>query len=222
MGFGTLFIGYFLLLNVTYYSYTDLICALIMALGLYKLSTVNRYFKYTLYTALAFAAVGATEFVREVILTFSPAANLSLEFLPILRSGVLCALTVCMLLGIREVATEVDLPTLAARAKRMTIPTALIYLTTIILDTPSLFASAKPIAVAVFFVLVLIATLFLIINNLITIYSAYMRICMPSELTENKQSRFEFVNKFRKYEEEKSAEYAKYRQEKLKNKAKKK
>ena len=30
------------------------------------------------------------------------------------------------------------------------------------------------------------------------------------------------VNKFRKYEEEKSAEYAKYRQEKLKNKAKKK
>ena len=212
MGFGTLFIGYFLLLNVTYYSYTDLICALIMALGLYKLSTVNRYFKYTLYTALAFAAVGATEFVREVILTFSPTANLSLEFLPILRSAALCALTVCLLLGIREVATEVDLPSLATRAKRMTIPAALIYLSAIILDTPSLFASIEPIAVAVVFVLLLIATLFLIINNLITIYSAYMRICMPSELTENKQSRFEFVNKFRKYEEEKSAEYAKYRQ----------
>ena len=222
MGFGTLFIGYFLLLNVTYYSYTDLICALIMALGLYKLSTVNRYFKYTLYTALAFAAVGATEFVREIILMFSPTANLSLDFLPILRSAVLCALTVCMLLGIKEVAAEVDLPSLAKRAERMLIPAALIYLPTIILDTPTLFVSVDPLAVAVFFALLLIATLFLHINNLITVYSAYMRICMPSELTQNKQSRFEFVNKFRKYEEEKSAQYAKYRQEKLKNKANKK
>ena len=45
MGFGTLFIGYFLLLNLTYYGFTDVIAASVMLLGLYKLSGVNKYFK---------------------------------------------------------------------------------------------------------------------------------------------------------------------------------
>lgn len=223
MGFGTLFIGYFLLLNVTYYAYTDIIASLIMALGLYRLSSVNRYFKYTLYISLALAAVGATEFVREIILMFSPTQELMLGFLPILRSAVLCALTVCMLLGIVDVAREVDLPALATRARRMTAPTAIIYVATVILDTPTLFSGVEPIVAAVIFVIVLIATLFLIIYNLITLYSAYMRICMPSELApKEKQSRFGFVNKFRAYEDKKSAEYAEYKREKIKNKAKKK
>ena len=223
MGFGTLFIGYFLLLNVTYYAYTDIIAALVMALGLFKLSSVNRYFKHSAFISLAFAAVGAAELVCEIILMLSPAAKLSLAFLPQLRSGAICALSIFILLGIYDVAREVDLPILAARAKRMLIPTALIYLGTVILDTPSLFSGVEPIIVAVIFVIVLIATLFLVIYNLITLYSAYMRICMPNELVpKEKQSKFGFVNKFRAYEDKKAAEYAEYKREKSKNKAKKK
>ncbi len=223
MGFGTLFIGYFLLLNVTYYAYSDLVAALIMALGLYKLSSVNRYFKYAAFISLAFAAVGATEFVREIIRMFSPTVNLTFAFLPPIRSAVICALTVCMLFGIHDVAREVDLPTLAARTKRMLVPTAVIYLATIILDTPTLLSGVSPIVAALIFVIVMIATLFLIICNLITVYSAYMRICMPDELEpSSKKSRFEFVNKFRAYEDKKAAEYVEYKRTKVKNKAKKK
>ena len=89
MGFGTLFIGYFLLLNVTYYSFTDLVAALIMAVGLTKLSTVNRYFKYASFAALGFAAVGLVEFISELIRMLSPSLKASLWFMPIIRSAVL-------------------------------------------------------------------------------------------------------------------------------------
>ena len=51
MGFGTLFFGYFLILNVTYYGFTDAIAAAVMLLGFYKLSTVNSYFKYAAYVS---------------------------------------------------------------------------------------------------------------------------------------------------------------------------
>ncbi len=223
MGFGTLFIGYFLLLNVTYYAWSDLLAALIIALGLYKLSSVNGYFKYATYASLAAATVGAVEFGREIFLMFSPTSDAALGFLPIIRSATLCAMTLTMLLGIYEVAREVDLPALAARAKRMMIPTAVIYLGNIILDTPQLFKNVEPIAVAAIFAVLLIATLFLLIYNLVTIYTAYSRICMPSELEhKEKKSKLGFVNKFRAYENEKAAEYAEYRREKIKNKAKKK
>ena len=42
MGFGLLFIGYFFLLNLTYFEYTDLLGALVMFLAFYKLQTVNK------------------------------------------------------------------------------------------------------------------------------------------------------------------------------------
>ena len=38
MGFGILFCGFFLLLNVFWFQYTDLLSALILLYGLYKLS----------------------------------------------------------------------------------------------------------------------------------------------------------------------------------------
>jgi hypothetical protein len=41
MGFGMLFIGYFLLINITYFEYTDIIAAMLMLMAAYKLSFVN-------------------------------------------------------------------------------------------------------------------------------------------------------------------------------------
>ena len=61
MGFGLLFIGYFLLLNLTYYGYTDLICALVMFMALYKLQSVNKYFRFALIPTGLFGAVGMVE-----------------------------------------------------------------------------------------------------------------------------------------------------------------
>ena len=63
--------------------------------------------------------------------------------------------------------------------------------------------------------LLLLATLLLIIYNLITIYTAYMRICMPNELTQSaKKSKFGFVNKFKEYESERAKEYLEYKRQK--------
>ena len=42
MGFGTLFIGYFLVLNLVNYGATDLIAGIIMMMEFYKLRTVNK------------------------------------------------------------------------------------------------------------------------------------------------------------------------------------
>ena len=223
MGFGTLLIGHFLLLNVTYYAFTDLIAALIMALALTKLSGVNSYFRYGSYAALGFAALGLSEFVLEAIRLFAPNSALTLPYLPILRSGVVLALTLLILLGIRDVAKEVDLPKLAARADRM-IPTAsVIYILTALLDTPSLFSGIEPIYLAAASLITLFATLFLIIYNLITVFCAYSGICMPEDLElKDKPSRFGFVNKFREYEDKKYQEYADYRLEKHKKQGKKK
>ena len=223
MGFGTLFVGYFLLLNVTNYAYTDLVSALIMAVGLIKLSTVNSHFKNASVTALLFAAIGLIEFVCELLRLIDPATAFTVSFMPIIRSAVICVCTLLILFGIRDVASEVDLPSLATRAKRM-IPTApAVYVATIILDTPILFSGVEPIIAAVLFAIVLVATLFLIIYNLITVYSAYMKICMPSDnVPKEKRSRFGVVNKVRDYEQKKAIEYTEYKLEKIKSKDKKK
>ena len=61
MGFGTLFIGYFLLLNLTYYRFTDLIAALLMLLAFYKLREINRHFRVAIISSGLFAAIGAIE-----------------------------------------------------------------------------------------------------------------------------------------------------------------
>ena len=222
MGFGTLFIGYFLLLNVTYYAFTDLVAALIMALGLARLSTVNGHFRIALYISLGFSALGLAEFVLELIRMLGGGSG-TIFFVPILRSAVILALTVFMLFGIRDVATEVELPALATRAKRMIPTAALIYAAAMILNTPSLFSGVEPLVVAAVSAIVLIATLLLIIYNLVSIYSAYMRICMPSDKEQTeKPSRFGFINKFREHEAMRAAEYEEYRRGKRKSKENKK
>ena len=223
MGFGTLLIGYFLLLNVTNYALTDLIASLIMALGLAKLSSVNKHFSSALFASMALAAVGLIELVLTITQLFAPQIDISLSFLPILRSAVICMTTVLILLGIRDVAAEVDLPSLAARAKRMIPVSAVIYIATIILDTPILFKNVEPIIAAAAFAIVLIATLFLIIFNLVTMYSAYMRICMPNQTEKTKKhSRLEFFNKLKEQQELRTKEYNEYVSEKIKNKDNKK
>ena len=62
MGFGTLFIGYFLLLNLTYYGFTDLIAAAVLLLGLYRLSRINKHFLAASVVAVLFLIFGFAEF----------------------------------------------------------------------------------------------------------------------------------------------------------------
>lgn len=223
MGFGTLFIGYFLLLNIAYYSFTDVIAALIMSMGLYKLSPVGKPFKYAFYSSIAFSALGFFEFILEIIRMFSPTSSFDelFSFISIPRYTLIALTSVMMLTGIRDVAKEVKLTSLYKRASFMIAPTGALYVLLALLEVPlSFIENAKPLAVMS--VLLLLFGFIAVIINLTLIYKAYMKICMPDEKDMPlKPSKFDFVNKFRERSEEKNREYAEYKIEKLKKKAEK-
>ncbi len=226
MGFGILFFGYFLLLNLTYSSFTDLIAALIMALALNKLSEINRPFKNGFFASLVFALLGLIELVLAVITMFAPTVKIDsiLSYIMIPRYFVIAVLTLFILLGIEAVSKEVGLTELAKKA-RFTMPFVLaVYGISAILDVPF----KSPAVIKVFTVIsfiTIISTFIIIAVNLVTIYRAYAKICMPEDKDndcEDKPSRFGFVNKYREHNEEKQREYAQYRYEKTVKKMSKK
>ena len=224
MGLGTLFIGYFLLLNVTYFGYTDLLAGLIMLMGLYKLLTINKQFKNAFVCTSAFSVLGAAELVISLITTFMPLfkEEAILVYLTPARYVILLALSFFVMLGIRDVADEVGLKILSKKAGYYAYVSLIAFALAAIMDIPFLtFISAK--GLAIISLLVLSFVFITIAIDLSVIYKAYMKICMPSDLvsnTEEKKSRFEFVNKFRDYEKGKQREYAEYKLSKMNAKPK--
>lgn len=226
MGFGTLFIGYFLLLNLTYFAYTDLISALIMLMGLYKLSTVNKPFKYAFYVASVFAVFGTGELVISFIKIFYPLfkEGAVLSYVTPLRYLIIGALTVYTMIGVRDVASEVRLNALKAKAGTYVYVSAVTFAFAAILDLPVLDFIERKI-LAVLSITVLLTLFIIIVIELTIIYKAYMKICMPSDLASDgqpKKSKYQFVNKFREHEAEKQREYAEYKFNKMVSKSNKK
>ena len=66
MGFGYLFVGFVLLLNIGYYAYTDLIAALLISLGLSRLYKFCRPFFVSLILALVYGLIGTAELFFEL------------------------------------------------------------------------------------------------------------------------------------------------------------
>ena len=234
MGFGILFIGYFLLLNnVSYYMLTDVISALLMLMAFYKLAYLNRGFSLGFIFCSIFSLFGAFEFISEAMRMFN-FVSLGATFISVvgmIRYLLICLSTVFMLIGARDIAREVDLNALALRCHRGIILTFIIYALNIIWQTSSLLGFAPNVKfMALSGYIIILATLILVIMNLVSVYGCYMHICMPSDNAKGeKKSRFSFVNAFRAHEEEKRREYTEYKLdklnaklEKLKNKDKKK
>lgn len=227
MGFGTLFFGYFLLLNITYFYFTDLIAALIMAMSLNKLSSVNKFFKGGFYTALFLALIGAAELALQIYASFAPTFDLTgiSGYFALARYISIATCTAFILLGIEDVSYEVGLDALAKKARRNLIISFIVYAFATLLEIPMLEALVDIkilMRISVFTLLMIIVAVAL---NLFTIYSAYAKICMPNDKNhdvQDKPSRFEFVNKFREHSAERQKEYAEYRLEKMKKKNQKK
>ncbi len=216
MGFGTLFVGYFLLLNISYYGFTDIICALVMTFALYKLSPINQGFKRASWVGMAFAVFALFELVLAAIDMFFPSVELGalVSSVGMARSFTVCILTVFMLIGMRDICREVELSNLSVRCNRAIFVTFAVYSLNIIWQTSDLFGNFNVQLVLIVGILIILATLLLVSVNLISIYGCYMNICMPNEQKkskENEKSRFGFVNRFREHEEEKQREYAEYR-----------
>ena len=224
MGFGILFIGYFLVLNFAYCAFTDALAGAVMLYGLYKLSGINRGFNLAYYISMAFTALGLVELSVAAYDMFIPLSDTSLLLsLPaLLRHAVLGALCVSMLIGIAEVADEVGLRELSKRAKRNLILTAAVYCLNIMLEIPALSAVIAPAVLMALYFASIIATLAVTAMNLIAVYSCYMRICMPQEKEmPEKKSKFAFVNSLKQHEEAKSREYAEYKLQRFKDKQQK-
>ena len=209
MGFGTLFIGYFLLLNLTYSGFTDVIAAAVMLLGLYKLSGVNKQFKQSMIAMAVFFAFSLGEFGISTYELFmgSIGSPAMVSLISIARCWIIATFTFFMLKGIEAVAKEVDVEGLPAKASRLSVCTIVIYSAWIILEAPLSFI--PDIVLAFLSLITILATIVLIIANLTVIYSAYMRICMPGdEELKDKPSRFAFVNEYRARKEERDREEA--------------
>ncbi len=214
MGFGTLFIGYFLLLNIFNFAYTDLISALIMALGAYKLAEVSPDAKRGFYVCIPLGVLGLYELITVFIGMFgeAPAGEVLMGVIGIVRCALVGAVGFLFLTGIKKLAEELDIPRLKDRAKSARISVIIAYSIALILEIPSLDKIIPTKAIAIIALLSLAFTFFSIAYALTAIYSAYMRICMPEDLLkEEKKSKFSVVNKFRENEKKRGEEYADYK-----------
>ena len=230
MGFGTLFFGYFLLLDLPYQTLTNVAAAALIMYALFKLAYLNRPFRYALIFSYAFGVFAFGEAVLEVL---SMLYIIKLESIPLaialhsVRNILIGGVTFLMLLGMKEIASEVMLKRLSKKCDIWAKISFVIYCVNLAL-IPNLERLAdERILYALYAtkVVVSILTLFVICMNLTCIYGCYSSICMPSENTKTKEvkekSRFAFVNKFREHEDEKRREYAEYKIQKRQKKGKK-
>ncbi len=224
MGFGTLFIGYFLLLNLTYFSASDIIAAAIMLLGLYKLSFVNKKFKATMMVTALFLLFSFAEFGIWAYEMFfiKIDSTVLMSVLTVTRSLIIGAITVLLLMSIKEIAGEVELADIPKKCDKLMIASSVIYFLWIISEIPMPFISEYVLAVMA--VITVISTIAVLIVNLTVIYTCYMKICMPGDenIMVTKPSRFGFVNEYRKRKAERDAETQRERLELLKQRQERK
>jgi hypothetical protein len=223
MGFGVLFIAYFLLLNIAYFSFTDAILGFILLIAFDKLSFVNKYFVKAKIPVALFTLLGLIELFLEVYTMFVNLGSLYLysAIASALRYFLIALFTLFMLLGIEAVSKEVELFKIERRA-RVTIPFSLtVYLISMLLESPYLSSFFDDYTIALIGVCVLLAFMITVIFNLTVIYGAYANICMPGDLAKKeKASRFKFVESFKRHEDEKRREYLEYKIEKRKGRNK--
>ena len=230
MGFGTLFIGYFLLLNITYYTFTDVIAAAVMLLGLYKLSTVVKHFRAPAAFAAIFAVFGLAELILgavDMIFVKLFENQLLVSAVAVARSVIIAALTLLMLKALYSISRELEVDKVPLKCRAMMLWTTLLYGADILFETPFISTVLPAQVSAIFYLVIIIGMIVVVISNLTIIYSCYMQICMPDELNgkPEKPSRFAFVNEYRRRKAEKEAreieEIRKKQEEKLKRKRKK-
>lgn len=223
MGFGSLFIGYFFLLNLSYYNYTDLLAAAIMAIGLYRLGGVNRPFKLAFFADLLFFLVGAGELVSSAVTLFSPSIDLTAFTVPlgVIRYLTLALFHLLLLLGIRAVAEEVGLQKLSTRALCFSVLPPLIYIASAVLNIPGLFSSVAVRDTAMIAFALLLAGLLVNLILLVMIYRCYAGICMPEDADmPMRPSRFAFINRYREKREEEERARAEERLAAIREKSK--
>ncbi len=221
MGFGTLFIGYFLLLNIVKPATSDAIAGLVILLALERLSRVNSKFALSRPFAAAFSVIGLFRFVLffggMIFTKLTEFDTIISPYAGAVRYLLLIPMTVLILFGIEEVAQEVELEKVPRRAKFLAFFGIAIHVVYAVCEFP---ISLPPLVytVAILFEFIYALTL------LFLIWNCYYMICMPEDVNgkKRKPSRFAFVNAYREREEAKAREMEEYRLSEFKRKQAKK
>lgn len=228
MGFGWLFIGYFVatLMSINVVGkFIRLVGYGIMILAAGKLKRYHGGFAYfqivsvfMLAVSLLFAASDVFDFLyREMYIStevFPPSIDKAFAVIELCSSLVFNGF---MLYAIRAIAIETEVYKIAVNAVRNAIFVALYFAMNIIVYLSTSFAEGYA---KLFGLPALLLYFTWIVLNLVLIYSCYARICDENDVDmARKPSKFEFVNKMREEfdAKEKKAveETARYRQEKM-------
>ena len=194
------------MLNITYYTFTDIIAAMVMLLGLYKLAGVSRHFVRPMYAAIGFSVFALGELVFGVIDIFSTMdMTTAVACVAMARSLALGVFTIFMLMGMRDICKQLDVERIPLKCRTMIVWTSVLYTANILLQTPVLTSFLPPVVSAALYIAVFAGMVIVVAVNLSIIYGCYMRICMPKDLEPKpeKPSRFAFVNEYRRRNEEK-------------------
>lgn len=211
MGFGTLLIGYFFLVNITYFEYTDIIGAMIMLMGLYKLSSVNKNYFNGMIASIVFAVFSFVELILAAIALFGGSITAANPYIAAVRYLLIFILTLFILMGTRDVAKEVEADALMQTAKKL-IPLCSVYAVSALFEIPFVSSIFGKIAAYIFFVLI-IALFAYVLSVFFMLYKAYMQICMPEDLEKEKlsQQKNSIFDKFFENLEKSGREYAEYK-----------
>ncbi|MCQ2413948.1 MAG: hypothetical protein MJ082_04025 [Clostridia bacterium] len=225
MGFGVLTVACILLLNISWFSYTDALCAILLLWGLNKLRVFNRPMRGAFGFALGFLAIGVLELVSEGAALFG-AENLfgdGAVAVNIARHLALQGTIIFSLLGVRSLALEVGIRRLASRCERTLVFPVLLALLCSVLELPVVAERTDVKTTAVIAGVTVLLFVAAQILHALTFFRANMSICMPEDVDmPEKPSRFKFVNDFRARADAKEKELTDYKIAKMREKRRKK
>ncbi len=195
MGFGYVFLGCLLTVNIPYHSYTDVFAVALMLLGLSTLAPYAKGFAGAFRAGLPLLAVSLVRFVLSVL------QLLNLFSLPLLSSSLTLVGYVCkffffwlFFMGVDEVAKQTDIPKLRAHAMRSRFLTPVFCLMGLLPET-GLFTVHTAFLQYYLLGFLLFGLIYALLNSK-TVYECYMLICFEGEEEmDEKPSRFSFFGK---------------------------
>ncbi len=212
MGFGTLFIGYFIAFLMSFHKFGFacqivgfyvIFCAL-QKLVEYKKCLTKAIFPLLIMTLCSIYDAGAMISETFLALPFPQAVNYIADILFISASFFF---HMFLLRGIISLGEDTELPKISAKARWDLVFVTFYLLLNVVLTILSFIALKIDILAEVTRIMAPIAALISImlpICILFTVHSCYMNICAPEDVDmQPKPSRFAFINKSRKMSEEK-------------------
>ena len=205
MGFGYIFIGSALCVNVVAHGYTDLIAYVLMLLGMTSLKDYGARLKTAYYAAYPLLFVGIIEFLLYFtsFLGFSPArlfefpisdSELLMEA-GMLNQILLLIFTFLLLRGLRALSREIDNFALESRVFRNQIFAVLYHLPMAFLNMPFESKRVNLVQNYMMFPFLLFGFVYLILQAKL-VFSFYMWVCPEDDVNmERRPSKFGFVNK---------------------------